>query len=252
MIELMLQAERALSMGLVDRAEQLYWQAIETDSRNGIAVVGLAKIAIERGDDVTALRFARKALELDPDNGAAQRIAKRLEDAAVERGLPAQAAAATEAADAAIPGPLASVADAPQDAGEAEHEAEPVASVATADAAATESTANAPATVAPVADGPVDDGPVAAPTRARPDVEWPAADLEQARRGTLPPVRPAGSSGASSGAGGGAGAGSPKGGATEWPGADSAPKPSPPPDGGRDGGRGKGADPEGGRGSDDG
>jgi UDP-glucose 4-epimerase len=123
MIELMLQAERALSMGLVDRAEQLYWQAIETDSRNGIAVVGLAKIAIERGDDVTALRFARKALELDPDNGAAQRIAKRLEDAVVERGLLAEAAAA---ADARIRSSLdrhRGLSDASKDSGEAGREA---------------------------------------------------------------------------------------------------------------------------------
>ena len=82
MIELMLQAERALSMGLVDSAEHLYWQAVESDGRNVIAIVGLAKVALARGDDRTALQFARKALELDPEDGAARRLVERLEDLA--------------------------------------------------------------------------------------------------------------------------------------------------------------------------
>jgi tetratricopeptide (TPR) repeat protein len=260
MIELMLQAERALSMGLVDRAEQLYWQAIETDSRNGIAVVGLAKIAIERGDDVTALRFARKALELDPDNGAGQRIAKRLEDAIVERGLLAEAAAAADAPDPVVAGPPPSVIDAAQ-AGTDAHETVAPAGTAAADhgavtevpaaetpkAAEPPKAADAAKAVDPkVADAPpAVEGPAAAAAHSRADVEWPAADLEQARRGTLPPVPPAGSSGAASRAGDGSGAGSPKGGASDWPGADSAPKSSPPGEGGRDGGRGKAGEGEG-------
>lgn len=233
MIELMLQAERALSMGMVDRAEQLYWQAIETDSRNGIAIVGLAKIAIERGDDATALLFARKALEIDPDNGAAQRITKRLEEAAAERGLPAVPAAVVadtpvaallaelEAAEppAIEPAPVAEPADATEPAAEAPAKA--------TDAEDAEPPAKAPAAEAA-------EPPAEAPTRKRPDVEWPAADLDQARRGTLPPVAPGG---------GGASAGtSSKSGVSDWPGADSAPKPPTTREGSRDADRGRGTD----------
>ncbi|MFI5226205.1 MAG: hypothetical protein ACHQ3P_05970 [Candidatus Limnocylindrales bacterium] len=236
MIELMLQAERALSMGMVDRAEQLYWQAIETDSRNGIAIVGLAKIAIERGDDATALLFARKALEIDPDNGAAQRITKRLEEAASERGLPA--VPATAVADTPVAALLADLEIAEQSATEA-----PAAEAATESPAAEAPSepAKEPATERPepepaaeAAASAAAEPPPEAPIRKRPDVEWPAADLDQARRGTLPPIAP-GDTGA------GAGTAS-KGSVSDWPGADSAPKSSTTRDGGRDADRGRGTD----------
>jgi tetratricopeptide (TPR) repeat protein len=86
MIELMLEAERALSMGLVEQAERCYWQAVESDGRNAIAIVGLARVALERGDDRTALEFARKALDVDPENGTANRLVQRLSELASERG----------------------------------------------------------------------------------------------------------------------------------------------------------------------
>ena len=70
MIELLLQAERQLSVGQLDAAERLYWQAIENDPKNSIAVVGLSRVALDRGDDRTAYEFARKALEIDPENAA--------------------------------------------------------------------------------------------------------------------------------------------------------------------------------------
>ncbi len=86
MIELLLEAERALSFGLVDRAERLYQQVAANDPRNSIAVVGLARIALERADDLGAYLLARRALAIDPENEAAQRLATRLEEVMRTRG----------------------------------------------------------------------------------------------------------------------------------------------------------------------
>lgn len=86
MIELMLQAERALAMGLTDQAERLYWQAVEADRRNAIAVVGLARVAIERGDNRLAYTFAQGALAIDPENDAARRLTQRLTEVIAHRG----------------------------------------------------------------------------------------------------------------------------------------------------------------------
>lgn len=86
MIEILLQAERALTMGLIDQAERMYRQAANADPRNSIAVVGLARVALERGDEPAAWRFARAALVIDGENVAAQRLAARLEEVWTYRG----------------------------------------------------------------------------------------------------------------------------------------------------------------------
>jgi tetratricopeptide (TPR) repeat protein len=91
-IELLLEAERALSFGLVDRAEALYRQVAAADPKNSIAIVGLARVALERADDAGALTFARQALEIDPENDAARRLTERMEEVLTTRGeaLPAR------------------------------------------------------------------------------------------------------------------------------------------------------------------
>jgi hypothetical protein len=85
-IEILLEAERALSVGLVDRAERLYRQVAGSDPRNSIAVVGLARVALERADDLGAYLLARRALAIDPENDAARRLATRIEEVLATRG----------------------------------------------------------------------------------------------------------------------------------------------------------------------
>jgi tetratricopeptide (TPR) repeat protein len=86
MIELLLEAERALSVGRLDQAERLYQQAVAGDPRNSIAVVGLARVALERGDDPGAYRLGRRALDIDPENQAASRLVDRLAEVMATRG----------------------------------------------------------------------------------------------------------------------------------------------------------------------
>lgn len=86
MIEILLQAERALASGLIDHAERLYWQAVEADPRNSIAIVGLARVAIERSDDRGAYVLGLRALAVDGENQAARRLVDRLAEVMTYRG----------------------------------------------------------------------------------------------------------------------------------------------------------------------
>jgi tetratricopeptide (TPR) repeat protein len=91
MIETLLQAERLLVHGMLDQAEDLYRRTAAQDPRNAIAVVGLARVALERGDDALAYARAREALLIDPENGAAIRLEARLAEVLATRGEPSGA-----------------------------------------------------------------------------------------------------------------------------------------------------------------
>jgi tetratricopeptide (TPR) repeat protein len=101
MIERLLEADRLLAMGMDAHAERIYWQAAEMDPRNAIAIVGLARVASERGDDRTALQFAHKALEIDPENPAAIRLSARLAEIIRYREMAEAEAISSEPAAAA-------------------------------------------------------------------------------------------------------------------------------------------------------
>ncbi len=108
MIETLIEAERALTHGRVDEAERLYRQVAGNDPKSSIAVMGLARVALERGDDRTAYVHGRAALAIDPDNPAAQHLVMRLAEVMAGRGeaLPSvEAAPGSETARPETPRP---------------------------------------------------------------------------------------------------------------------------------------------------
>lgn len=86
MMETLVEAERALTHGLIDKAERLYRQVRENDPKSSIAVMGLARVALERGDDATAYLHAKAALAIDADNPAARHLVMRLAEVMDGRG----------------------------------------------------------------------------------------------------------------------------------------------------------------------
>ena len=84
MFEVLLQADKALASGALDQAERSYWQLIELDPTNAIAVAGLARVSMERGDHRLARTFADRALAMDPEMVAAKRILETLNGGVAE------------------------------------------------------------------------------------------------------------------------------------------------------------------------
>jgi len=111
-----------MSFGQIDQAQEIYEQVSTSDPKNSIAVVGLARVALERGDELGAYLLARRALGIDPENDAARRMAVRLEEVLATRGqpvddpLPAGAGEpVTSTAPAPAPAPAPEVAAPPPD-----------------------------------------------------------------------------------------------------------------------------------------
>jgi thioredoxin-like negative regulator of GroEL len=104
--DLLLQADRLLTVDRIDQAEALYRQAAELDPRSAAAVIGLAKCEVERGHDRDAYDLTVRALAIDPDNDTAQRMGARLAEVLAGRGEPVPpppSAAAAAAAPGAKP-----------------------------------------------------------------------------------------------------------------------------------------------------
>ena len=86
MIELLLQADRLLNMGMTDQADTIYRRVAEQDPQNAIAVVGIGRCALAREDDQEAYRLAARALTIDPQNDMARRMEARLSEVLTLRG----------------------------------------------------------------------------------------------------------------------------------------------------------------------
>ncbi|MEO8468650.1 MAG: tetratricopeptide repeat protein, partial [Chloroflexota bacterium] len=99
MIELLLVAEQLFDDGAYDQAAVLFEQVSQADPRNAIAVAGLARVALARGDRDRAFEEARRALAIDPEEVDAQRLIGELiasaeardEEAGVVQAAPAVA-----------------------------------------------------------------------------------------------------------------------------------------------------------------
>ncbi len=85
MIDILLEAEHALALNFLDKAEKLFNQVAQNDPRSAIAVVGLARVALERGQDERALELVRRARAIDPENPTALRLEARLVEVAAHR-----------------------------------------------------------------------------------------------------------------------------------------------------------------------
>jgi uncharacterized protein HemY len=92
MIERLLAADAAIERGDLDAAEKLFGQVAEADPRNAIAAVGLGRVAAGRDDANGARIWFLRALEIDPDEAAAQRLLA-LERELATPGTPRQAPA---------------------------------------------------------------------------------------------------------------------------------------------------------------
>ena len=93
MIERLLAGEAALARHELDAAERLFRQVADADPRNAIAVAGLARIAIRRGEPDRARAFAEQALAIDPEEAAASRLLTELDRPAVPNLAPVPAPA---------------------------------------------------------------------------------------------------------------------------------------------------------------
>jgi thioredoxin-like negative regulator of GroEL len=95
--EKQIQADRLLTYGMVDQAEKLYGEVLEADPKNVEAALGLARVALERGDERVAHERAQRAVTINPAFDDAVRFERRLAEIIATRS-----AGATHHAPAAV------------------------------------------------------------------------------------------------------------------------------------------------------
>lgn len=99
MIERLLAGDAALERGDLEGADRLFTQVAEADPRNAIAVVGLARVAVRRGEGERARALANRALAMDPKEAAARRLITDLDRQPVPTPLAAPRAEPVRAAE---------------------------------------------------------------------------------------------------------------------------------------------------------
>ena len=76
--EKQIQADRLLNYGLLDQAERLYEEVLAAEPTNVEVAFGLARVALERGDEQLAYERALRAAKIKPNFDDAQRLVQRL------------------------------------------------------------------------------------------------------------------------------------------------------------------------------
>jgi tetratricopeptide (TPR) repeat protein len=76
--EKQIQADRLLTYGLLDQAERLYEEVLAAEPNNVEVAFGLARVALERGDEHLAYERAQRAARINPRFDDAQRLVQRL------------------------------------------------------------------------------------------------------------------------------------------------------------------------------
>ena len=76
--EKQIQADRLLTYGLLDQAEKLYEEVLAAEPGNVEVAFGLARVALERGDEQLAYERVKLALKINPRFDDAVRLEQRL------------------------------------------------------------------------------------------------------------------------------------------------------------------------------
>jgi len=76
--EKQIQADRLLTYGLLDQAEALYHEVLAAEPKNVEVAFGLARVALERGDEQLAHERVMGALKINPNFDDARRLEQRL------------------------------------------------------------------------------------------------------------------------------------------------------------------------------